>query len=291
MLANRLKLVLNKCVAKEQSAFIEGRSILDTAMVATEIIHALKRKTHGTNAHLALKIDISKAYDRVDWGFLHGILLRMGFDANWIHWLIMCVTSVHYSLFVNSDRVGPIIPGRGLRQGDSLSSYLFILVSEGLILWRQQILWRFLTFMQRQPVRRLTCRSLRCFFSRNISAPAQEDLAHLMGVRRVLGTGKYLGLPSMIGRSKKAVFSFVKDKIWKRINSWSGRSLSKAGKDVMIKSVLQSIPAYIMSVYLIPDGVVNNIEKMLNSFWWDGGGNNKGIRWLAWDRMTSLKSE
>ncbi|XP_058732621.1 uncharacterized protein LOC131604177 [Vicia villosa] len=96
MLANRLKLVLNRCVAEEQSAFIEGRSILDNAMVATEIIHALKRKTRGTNAHLALKIDISKAYDRVDWGFLHGILLHMGFDENWIHWLMMCVTSVHY---------------------------------------------------------------------------------------------------------------------------------------------------------------------------------------------------
>ncbi|XP_058724167.1 uncharacterized mitochondrial protein AtMg00310-like [Vicia villosa] len=112
-----------------------------------------------------------------------------------------------------------------------------------------------------------------------------------MGVRRVIGTGTYLGLPSMIGRSKKAVFSFIKDRIWRRINSWSGRSLSKAGKEVMIKSVLQSIPAYIMSIYLIPDGVVNDIEKMLNSFWWGGGRSNKGIRWLTWERMTMLKKE
>src|SRR4051812_14436520 len=95
----------------------------------------------------------------------------------------------------------------------------------------------------------------------------------------------------MIGRRKKAVFSFVKDRIWKRINSWSGRSLSKAGKEVMIKSVLQSIRAYIMSVYLIPDGVVRDIEKMLNAFWWGGGHNNRGIRWLARDRMTMRKSE
>jgi hypothetical protein len=75
------------------------------------------------------------------------------------------------------------------------------------------------------------------FFSRNLSRPAQEDLSRIMGVRHVLGTGNYLGLPSMIGRKKKDVFAFIKDRIWKRINSWRGRTLSRAGKEVMIKSV------------------------------------------------------
>ncbi|XP_058764318.1 uncharacterized protein LOC131637728 [Vicia villosa] len=271
-------IVLNKCVSEEQSAFVEGRSILDNALVAPEIIHSLKRKTAG----IALKIDISKAYDRVDWGFLRGVLLRMGFDENWIHWLMMCVSSVHYSVLVNSDRIGPIIPGRGLRQGDPLSPANIVEASN---------LMEILNIYTEANGQEINLAKSEVFFSRNLSGPAQEDLAQLMGVRRVLGTGKYLGLPSMIGRSKKAVFSFIKDRIWKRINSWSGRSLSKAGKEVMIKSVLQSIPAYIMSVYLIPDGVVNDIEKMLNSFWWGGGGNNKGIRWLAWDRMTTKKSE
>ncbi|PNX79261.1 ribonuclease H [Trifolium pratense] len=112
-----------------------------------------------------------------------------------------------------------------------------------------------------------------------------------MGVRHVLGTGNYLGLPSMIGRKKKDVFAFIKDRIWKRINSWRGRALSRAGKEVMIKSVLQAIPTYVMSVYLLPDSTVKDIERMLNSFWWGGGANNKGIRWLAWDRMTYPKTQ
>lgn len=76
------------------------------------------------------------------------------------------------------------------------------------------------------------------FFNHNISRPTQVDLAHIMGVRKVLGTDMYLGLPSMIGRSKKANFVFVKDCIWKKINSWRGRSMSKTWKKVMIKSVL-----------------------------------------------------
>jgi hypothetical protein len=70
MLANRLKSYLDKCVSEEQSAFIEGRSILDNAFIAIEVIHALKRRTRGTKGELALKIDISKAYDKVDWGFI-----------------------------------------------------------------------------------------------------------------------------------------------------------------------------------------------------------------------------
>jgi hypothetical protein len=129
------------------------------------------------------------------------------------------------------------------------------------------------------------------FFSRNLSIAAQEDLSKIMGVRHVLGTGNYLGLPSMIGRKKKNVFAFIKDRIWKRINSWRGRSLSRAGKEVMIKSVLQAIPSYVMSVYLIPDSTIKDIERMMNSFWGGGGANNKGIRWFAWDRMIQPKAQ
>ncbi|KAK2384992.1 putative mitochondrial protein [Trifolium repens] len=94
----------------------------------------------------------------------------------------------------------------------------------------------------------------------------------------------------MVGRSKKSTFTFVKDRVWKRINSWRGRALSKAGKEVMIKSVLQSIPSYVMSVYLIPEAIIKEIERMLNSFWWGGGSQNGGIKWLAWDRMTFPKA-
>lgn len=74
-------------------------------------------------AHLALKIDISKVYDRVDWGFLRGMLARMDFTERLIHWVMMCVTPVYYYVLVNLDHIGPIQPGRGLRKGGSLSLY------------------------------------------------------------------------------------------------------------------------------------------------------------------------
>jgi hypothetical protein len=111
-------------------------------------------------------------------------------------------------------------------------------------------------------------------------------------VQAVLGTGKYLGLPSMIGRSRKAIFSFIKDRIWKKINSWSSKCLSKAGREVLIKSVLQSIPTYFMSIFQIPSSLCDEIEKMMNSFWWGhSGSQNKGIHWLSWDKLTIHKNE
>jgi hypothetical protein len=79
VLANRLKPLLTRYISIEQSAFVEGRSILDNVMVAMETIHHMKSKIKGKVGEVALKIDISKAYDRVDWNYLMNVMIRMGF--------------------------------------------------------------------------------------------------------------------------------------------------------------------------------------------------------------------
>lgn len=115
VLANRLRKVINKCISEEQSAFVEGRSILDNALIAIELIHYMKCKTKGKMGDVALKIDISKAYDKIDWGFLRGMMAKLGFNNTWIDWIMMCVESVVYQVQINNDQVGPIFPTRGLR--------------------------------------------------------------------------------------------------------------------------------------------------------------------------------
>jgi hypothetical protein len=91
-------------------------------------------------------------------------------------------------------------------------------------------------------------------------------------VIEVMGTGRYLGMPSMIGRNKKALFGYLKDRMWKKIQNWSGKHLSKAGREVVVKSVAQAIPAYCMNSILLPESLGEELEKMINSFWW---GSNK----------------
>jgi hypothetical protein len=112
-----------------------------------------------------------------------------------------------------------------------------------------------------------------------------------MGVQYVLGTGKYLGLPSMIGRNRTTVFAYVKDRVWQKINSWSSKCLSKAGREVMIKSGLQAIHSYVMSIFLLPETIISTIEKMMNSFWWGcGGSRSRGIHWMSWEKLSVHKS-
>ena len=92
--------------------------------------------------------------------------------------------------------------------------------------------------------------------------------------------GKYLGLPADVGRNKKEVFAYIKDRVWNMVNCWHNKYLSKAGKEVLIRSVGMAIPSYLLGFFLLPQSLCDELEKILNGFWWDTG-RQRGLRWLS----------
>ena len=132
VLANRLKKLLPSIITKHQSAFTKGRLIYDNILVAFETLHSLQNYKGGNYGYMALKLDISKAYDRVEWYYLEGIVRKMGFRERWINLVMGCVKTVSYSILVNREPCGMIFPTRGIRQGDPFFPFLFLLYMEGL---------------------------------------------------------------------------------------------------------------------------------------------------------------
>ncbi|XP_019177735.1 PREDICTED: uncharacterized protein LOC109172940 [Ipomoea nil] len=330
VLANRLRGVLDSIISNAQSAFIPGRSIVDNVLIAFESTHSLNRKRGSKGGFCALKVDMSKAYDRVEWGFLCQVLKKMGFGERWVGWMRECVSSVQYNVLIEGREWGPIVPERGLRQGDPLSPCLFIIVAESLsAMLRVQEgegVFHGISVARHAPTishlffaddclfffraNSFEARILRdvleeyggasgqhvnyaktsILFGNNVHREDKEAVCETLGIHEQQGRGRYLGLPGFVGRRKKEILGFIKDKVRARIMHWGNHFLSRAGRETLLKTVLQSIPNYAMNVFLLPKGLCEDIERLMNSFWWGcEGKGGKGIRWSAWGELCKPK--
>ncbi|KAL5820560.1 hypothetical protein ACOSQ3_022442 [Xanthoceras sorbifolium] len=252
-LANRFRTVLNLVISDSQSAFIPGRVITDNALVGFECMHALKRKSNKKDGYMALKLDMSKAYDCVEWSFLVATMLRLGFSQCWVDRIMRCVTSVSYSFMLNGSVVSSIIPSRGLRQGDPLSPYLFLICAEGLsalisdanvrgvfsgfrcsrnghlithlFFADDSMIFTKATSTECLNIQHIILTYLRASgqsvnfqkssvcFSKHVPDLLIEELVQILGVQEVASHKRYLGLQRFISWDKRSVFQQIKDRI------------------------------------------------------------------------------
>ncbi|XP_062005887.1 uncharacterized protein LOC133723071 [Rosa rugosa] len=331
VVANRLKVWLPEIVSPLQSAYVPGRLISDNTLVATEAAHFMHKLRHQESGFFSLKLDISKAYDRLDWTFIHAMLTKLGFASQWVQIIMKCVTSVGYSILLHGEPSPLITPTRGIRQGDPLSPYLFILCSEGLSALISKAVHQHniqgLTMCPQAPTlhhlffaddsllfgsatneeclqyrkilntyekasgQKVNFQKSSVVFSNNVNVDRQREMAALLEVKCVTEHDRYLGLPMRVGKSKTAIFEYIKEKLTKKLVSWKAKILSAAGKKILIKAIAQTMPLYAMNCYLLPKSLCDDIHQLCASFFWGDTDEKKKIHWRSWEKLCLTKPE
>ncbi|XP_019173000.1 PREDICTED: uncharacterized protein LOC109168431 [Ipomoea nil] len=244
---------------------------------------------------------MAKAYDRMEWGFLEGMLLALGFTRGWVDLVLVCVSSVRYNVMVNGEAAGTRKESQGLLHGVKVArgappvSHLFF-ANDSLLFFKA-------TDVEAQAVRECLDRygqalgqlvnfdKSSIMYSTNTMSGVRDRVGASFGVQEVEGFGRYLGLPSFLGRNRTSVFRYIEQKVRERVSSWQKKLLSRVGKEVLLKSVAQAMPILSMSVFLLPTVICASIENMMNRFWWQhGGATRRGLHWLSWRCMALPKS-
>lgn len=286
LLTNRLGLLARRLVATNQSAFIKGRYILESVVVAHEVVHSIhKCKEKG----VILKLDYEKAYDRVSWNFLFEVLASRGFSDRWIIWIRNLVVGGSVGIMVNGEDSAYFKPGKGLRQDDPISPLLFNLVGdalskmldrassaglfrglmcnfrEGGILSLQYAddtvlfssaetshlvnLKQILLWFEQVSSMRVNFHKSECI-PMNLSNEDAHEVSHILNCPLGAFPMKYLGVPLHFEKLTREDLQPLVDKLLKRIAGWRGKLLSLAAKTTLIITCLSSIPIYIFFIFL-----------------------------------------
>ncbi|GKB45996.1 RNA-directed DNA polymerase, eukaryota, reverse transcriptase zinc-binding domain protein [Tanacetum coccineum] len=325
VLANRLARVIDTIISQEQSAFIKHRQILDGPLMVNEVIQWCKRKKSKL---MVFKIDFEKAFDSISWDFLLRVMHFMGFSDNWIKWISGCLNSATSSILINGSPTREFNIQRGLRQGDPLSPFLFIIAMEGLHVAMEDAMAAglyngfkintlnlshlffaddalFIGEWSRNNIKSLVA-ILDCFHKVSglkinyhksklfgVGVPFDEVslLASITGCNALVSPFNYLGLPIDCNMALVKSWDPIFEKFSNRLSNWKASLLSIGGRATLITSVLGAIGTYFFSLFPMPLLVNKKLETLRSKFFWGSVDNSNKIPWISWNVALASKDK
>ncbi|XP_026445566.1 uncharacterized protein LOC113346212 [Papaver somniferum] len=258
ILSNRIKQYLDRFISWSQNAFVPGRQILDNIIVAKELLHTMNN-SYAANDHFALKVDMSKAYNRVNLSLLGDMLHLMGIQGM-AHSLIMnYVITPSFSVNINGSLQGFFKSKRGIKQGCPLFPSLFIICSQGLSILMHQY--------------------------------ESQGLVNVLNLKKILEeyaetSGQQINYTKSAIHFSRGLSEIRRQSTIQDLESgWRQHILNLAGRNVLCKSSLSSIHIHAMGICLLPAGVTNHIDKIQRCFWLGHSPEERKMHFINWQKM------
>lgn len=280
---------------------------------------------------MMLKIDMAKAYDRVDWGFLLEVLHAFSFSNNFCKIIDVCVKSPWFSVIMNGTYKGYFQASQGLRHGDPLSPYLFIVMEEVLtrLLKKNFATGRIGTFShpvgaplvshllyaddllvfangQKKSIKslmdtlatyekwsgqKISKEKSAIFMSKLINNSRRLGLLRITGFKEGTFPVTYLGAPLFLGRLTSRMMEPLVDNIWKNVVGWKFKLLSQGGRLILVRHVLSSMPIHLLSVLSILLMTISRINSIMANFLWGEAHDKRKVHWRAWQKVCKPTKE
>ncbi|GKV18315.1 hypothetical protein SLEP1_g28713 [Rubroshorea leprosula] len=324
----RLKELMGDLISPMQSSFLPGQNGIDNVILLREFVHSF-HKRKGRQGDMIVKLDLEKAFDRLEWSFIKEALIFSNLPPLMIKLIMSCISSTSLSCIINGGATDSFKPCHGLRQGDPLSPYLFILCLEFLLLklhhdisiglWKGSKLGKskplfshifftddlifagkasisnasylkeMLDFFCFRSRQSINQEKSKVFFSTNVNSATRYDICQTLGYVETLSLGKYLGFPISPKKVKKSNCAFIVDKVRSKIAGWKANKLSLAERATLASSVLSSIPNYYMQGMDLPASVHSELDTISRNFIWGSTSNKRKANLVSWERITQPK--